>query len=91
MALILSWLLVAVTAVSASSLLPRQLNSSDPLASCPGYKASNIRVSGSGLTADLTLAGPACNAYGDDLTSLTLEVVYETGLIPSPKYDMKAF
>jgi hypothetical protein len=27
----------------------------------------------------LSLVGTACNAYGDDLESLTLEVVYETG------------
>ncbi|KAE9375347.1 glycoside hydrolase family 31 protein [Stipitochalara longipes BDJ] len=77
MAVFLSWLLVAATAVRASGLVPR-ISSSDPLASCPGYKASNIKTTGSSLTADLSLAGTACNVYGDDLTSLTLEVVYET-------------
>lgn len=70
--------LLLATAASASSLIPRG-SSNDPLASCPGYKASNIKVDSSGLTADLKLAGTACNVYGTDLTDLTLEVVYETG------------
>lgn len=76
MAVLFAWVLLAVTAVSSSSILPRA--SKDPLATCPGYKASNIKTSSSSLTADLTLAGAACNAYSDDLKSLTLEVVYET-------------
>ncbi|OAA44183.1 alpha-glucosidase [Metarhizium rileyi] len=45
---------------------------------CPGYKASNIKTSAAGLTADLTLAGEACNAYGDDVKHLVLDVSYET-------------
>jgi alpha-glucosidase len=45
---------------------------------CPGYKASNAKVSASGLTADLTLAGPACNVYGTDVDSLSLSVEYQT-------------
>jgi alpha-glucosidase len=49
------------------------------LQACPGYEVSNVRTTSSGLTADLTLAGAACNAYGDDLESLRLEVTYETG------------
>jgi len=47
--------------------------------SCPGYTASNVQQSGSGLTADLTLAGEACNAYGTDLPNLTLTVEYQSG------------
>lgn len=47
--------------------------------SCPGYKATNIQNTGSKLTADLTLAGPACNAYGTDLADLRLLVEYQTG------------
>lgn len=46
---------------------------------CPGYRASNVTETGSRLTAELTLAGEACNAYGTDLKHLTLEVTYETG------------
>lgn len=51
------------------------------LATCPGYKASNIKVlnRGSRLTADLDLAGPACNVYGPEIKTLKLEVDYETG------------
>lgn len=40
------------------------------LESCPGYRVSNVVSSRSTLTADLTLAGPACNVYGTDLTDL---------------------
>lgn len=50
--------------------------------SCPGYSASNVQQSGSGLTADLTLAGEACNAYGTDLPNLTLTVEYQSGNLP---------
>lgn len=47
--------------------------------SCPGYTASNVQQSGTGLTADLTLAGDACNVYGLDLPNLTLTVEYQSG------------
>lgn len=49
------------------------------LESCPGYAASNVQNAGTKLTADLSLAGTACNVYGEDLTSLKLEVEYQTG------------
>jgi len=55
---------------------------SGPLASCPGYRASNLRSSPEGLVADLTLAGPPCNVYGDDVVDLTLTVTYETSEHP---------
>jgi hypothetical protein len=45
---------------------------------CPGYKASNVQTTPSTLTADLLLAGKACNVYGEDVTKLKLEVAYET-------------
>ena len=32
------------------------------------------------MTADLSLAGTACNAYGDDISDLTLTVEYQTGM-----------
>ena len=41
---------------------------------CPGYKASNIQQQSYGVTADLTLAGQACNSYGTDVESLQLTV-----------------
>ncbi len=50
-----------------------------PLSKCPGYKASNVQTSSTGLVADLKLAGAACNTYGTDLKNLRLEVTYETG------------
>ncbi|KAF2092442.1 alpha/beta-glucosidase agdC [Rhizodiscina lignyota] len=45
---------------------------------CPGYVASNVVHSKSGVTADLKLAGKACNAYGTDLTELKLKAEYQT-------------
>jgi alpha-glucosidase len=45
---------------------------------CPGYSASNVKTSGTGLTADLALAGPACNVYGSDVEPLSLLVEYQT-------------
>jgi alpha-glucosidase len=47
------------------------------LADCPGYEATNVFTSNTGLRADLKLAGTACNVYGTDLTNLTLDVTYE--------------
>lgn len=49
------------------------------LEGCPGYKASNVKTLESGLTAELKLNGEACDAYGDDLKDLVLEVTYESG------------
>ena len=49
---------------------------------CPGYEASNVVTTGSTLTANLHLAGPACNVYGTDLTDLKLVVEYQTGKTP---------
>lgn len=77
MILVLPWLAL-ITLGSASKLTARQ--SEDPLASCPGYVASDVKTSPNGLTANLVLAGTACNVYGVDLANLTLEVVYETGM-----------
>lgn len=49
------------------------------LTTCPGYSASNVQQNANGLTADLSLAGEACNAYGTDLPNLTLTVEYQSG------------
>ena len=46
---------------------------------CPGYSASNVQTFDGGLTADLTLAGEACNVYGKDLRDLKFKVEYQTG------------
>ncbi|KAF2113057.1 glycosyl hydrolases family 31-domain-containing protein [Lophiotrema nucula] len=61
-----------------SDVVRRQSLNNATLDSCPGYSASNVQNDGSRLTADLSLAGTACNAYGDDLTDLRLEVEYQT-------------
>lgn len=57
----------------------KAINSSTGLESCPGYAASNVVKTDSTLTADLTLAGSACNVYSDDLQDLKLLVEYQTG------------
>ncbi|KAH9885439.1 glycosyl hydrolases family 31-domain-containing protein [Cubamyces lactineus] len=48
------------------------------VSSCPGYKLSGLHETKTGLTARLSLAGPACNAFGHDVADLTLEVTYDT-------------
>lgn len=50
-------------------------------ADCPGYKASNVQRTNHGITADLTLAGPACNLYSNDLDNLKFLAEYQTGMI----------
>ena len=47
--------------------------------SCPGYRASNVQQTANGVTANLNLAGTACNIYGSDLRNLTLTVEYQSG------------
>ena len=49
----------------------------DPQKICPGYKASNIQETSRGFTADLSLAGPPCNVYGNDIESLSLLVAFQ--------------
>lgn len=51
---------------------------------CPGYRAADVTQSSSGLTANLYLAGSACNVFGQDLPNLTLTVEYQTGKICVP-------
>ncbi|PVH99466.1 glycoside hydrolase family 31 protein [Periconia macrospinosa] len=62
------------TSAFGSALVPRQASND----SCPGYAASNIQDNGAKVTADLTLAGSACNLYGTDVENLKLEVDYQT-------------
>ena len=49
------------------------------ISSCPGYEASNVVHSGATITANLNLAGSACDVYGKDLDNLRLLVEYQTG------------
>lgn len=61
----------------------------DPQA-CPGYKASNVVNGSQGFTAELTIAGANCQAYGNDIADLTLDVSYQAkgrlNVRISPKY-----
>ncbi|KAJ5259270.1 CAZyme family GH31 [Penicillium angulare] len=45
---------------------------------CPGYSSINIIENAHSLTADLVLAGDACDLYGSDLRNLKLLVEYQT-------------
>lgn len=61
--------------VSGRALVLRQSDGT----TCPGYSAGNVQTTNTGLTADLSLAGPACNSYGSDISALKLSVNYDTG------------
>ncbi|KAH8655172.1 glycosyl hydrolases family 31-domain-containing protein [Xylariales sp. PMI_506] len=70
---------VPSTADVGQSIIP---NIVDPIAVdsqsvCPGYKAANVVETTNGITAELSLAGPACNVYGTDIESLQLVVEYQ--------------
>ncbi|KAJ8580637.1 hypothetical protein M405DRAFT_854975 [Rhizopogon salebrosus TDB-379] len=43
-----------------------------------GYTLGSLQESDIGLTAQLTLAGPACNAFGLDISDFTIEVTYQS-------------
>ncbi|OAX37681.1 hypothetical protein K503DRAFT_219980 [Rhizopogon vinicolor AM-OR11-026] len=45
---------------------------------CPGYTLGSLQESVIGLTAQLSLAGPACNAFGLDISDLTIEITYQS-------------
>jgi hypothetical protein len=64
--------------VSGAALSRRQATRD----SCPGYSASGVIQTATGLTADLTLAGAACNVYGNDIQNLKLTVNYDSGKSP---------
>ena len=63
------------------SLTALAVSRASSIADCPGYKATNIKKSSSSITADLTLAGTACNIYGSDIVDLKL-LVENTGEYP---------
>ncbi|KAK3678865.1 hypothetical protein LTR78_001318 [Recurvomyces mirabilis] len=76
---------------AAPSLTPTIYDNSAPDPQrCPGYKASGLTNTSSGFTADLTIAGADCAAFGNDIADLVLEVVYQTkerlNLKVYPKY-----
>ncbi|KAF8436228.1 glycoside hydrolase family 31 protein [Boletus edulis BED1] len=45
---------------------------------CPGYTLGSLVESSNGLTGQLTLAGPGCNAFGQDIAELTIQVTYQS-------------
>lgn len=47
--------------------------------SCPGYALTDIKQTANSLTGSLSLAGDACNAYGEDIKDLRLLVEYQSG------------
>jgi alpha-glucosidase len=72
--------LVAAGYFLAGASAAAVLANRDSTAACPGYKASNVQTQqGNIVSADLNLAGSACNLYGTDLDNLVLQVEYETG------------
>ncbi|KAF8965499.1 glycosyl hydrolases family 31-domain-containing protein [Flammula alnicola] len=63
------------------NILPDRAGSFTPshdISNCPGYMLRSLRQSSVGLSAQLTLSGPACNAFGHDVANLTIEVTYES-------------
>ncbi|KZT24332.1 glycoside hydrolase family 31 protein [Neolentinus lepideus HHB14362 ss-1] len=48
------------------------------VSTCPGYTLNDLQETKIGLAAHLSLAGPACNAFGQDIANLTIEVIHET-------------
>lgn len=69
--------LALLRSVSGAAVARRQ--AAGNINDCPGYSASDIVNTDTGLTAKLTLAGPACNAYGTDVQNLRLAVNYDSG------------
>ena len=52
-----------------------------PWSSCrrtTGYTLGSLTESEYGLTAQLSLAGTPCDAFGADITDLTIEVTYQS-------------
>lgn len=70
--------LASSAAVTRRQEQPAQYPDYNLLADCPGYVASSVEKSNTGLKADLKLDGEACNAYGEDLKDLILEVSFES-------------
>ena len=64
-----------VSAISGAAICSRQIRDD-----CPGYIASGVSKTSTGLTADLALGGTACNIYGNDITDLKLTVNYDSGM-----------
>lgn len=70
---------VPSSADQGAILLPNIADPDAPVAQdlCPGYTATNVRTSSTGLTASLSLSGDACNVYGTEIHDLLLHVEYQ--------------
>ena len=71
---------VPASADEGATLLPNIVDPQavDAQTVCPGYKALNVLRTKYGVTATLSLAGPACNVYGTDIDTLNLTVQYQS-------------
>ena len=60
------------------SLTPtiRDPNAPDPQ-KCPGYIVSNVEENNHGFVAELNIAGQNCQAFGNDIANLVVEVQYQ--------------
>ncbi|KAG9311232.1 glycoside hydrolase family 31 protein [Chiua virens] len=56
----------------------RSATYSKNVTSCPGYTLESLTESQYGLTAQLSLAGMPCDAFGTDIADLTIEVTYQS-------------
>ncbi|KAJ7896486.1 glycosyl hydrolases family 31-domain-containing protein [Mycena leptocephala] len=76
------WLLLVGVALAGVKGMDRReserFTNSFNVSSCPGYSLHSLSQKKNGLIAKLTLAGPACNAFGTDIADLTIRVTYET-------------
>ncbi|KAI9433845.1 glycoside hydrolase family 31 protein [Lactarius indigo] len=71
-------LLVATSLFSLLNIAKAEYVDSTKLDACPGYKATDVKVTGPKLTAKLVLDGHPCNVFGNDTKTLNLAVTYET-------------
>ncbi|OAX43109.1 hypothetical protein K503DRAFT_779399, partial [Rhizopogon vinicolor AM-OR11-026] len=69
--------LYALAPAVFGGLLPNATYSMN-ITDCPGYTLGSLQESVIGLTAQLSLAGPECNAFGLDISDLTIEVTYQS-------------
>lgn len=76
-----TWTFVQTSLLLWSGFMGWTLSSPLRRAECPGYRASNVRRTDHGVTADLTLAGPGCNLYSNDLKDLKFLAQYQTGTL----------
>jgi alpha-glucosidase len=75
------------SAAVSTGLVARQATAAD----CPGYRASGIAQNATGFTANLTLAGAACNVYGRDVENLKLSVNFDHSMylhIQSTRFEL---